>query len=137
MKTGLLGIFADYESAELARAILLVSAFPIDRITLTTLSGQGYSSPISDARDKFLASLRRLFKPERRSLSGGGGVSGVEGGEATVSACAHNPAAAGRIARILKDCGATYVVEEESAENRSAPVTDQEEAWPRNLSPAA
>jgi hypothetical protein len=139
MKTGLLGIFTDYESAELARAVLLVSAFPIDRITLKTLPGPGRStiSPVAPG-DKVLSSLRALFKPKRGSVAAEDRADLVECGAASVSACAHNPAAASRVARILKDCGATDVIEdEESMENCAAPSSDHEEAWRNYLSTAA
>ncbi len=139
MKTGLLGIFGDYESAELARAILLVSAFPIERITLTAMQGPGQSriSPIPAARDKFLSSLRGLFKQDKDSSRAERLADRVERGAATVSAYAHNPAAAGRIATILKDCGATDVVQDTGSDQSSERTANHHEApWPSYLWPA-
>ena len=43
MKTTLLGLFGDYELARMARAKLLVSEFPIDRIMLAAVQGPGQS----------------------------------------------------------------------------------------------
>ena len=115
-----------------------MSAFPIDRITLKTLSGPGQSISPAAAGDKVLSSLRALFKPKRGSVPAEGRPDLLDRGAATVSACAHNPAAASRIARILKDCGATDVVkDDETMENCATPSSDHEEAWPSSLSPAA
>lgn len=139
MKSGLLGIFGDYESAELARTLLLVSALPIDRIILTAVQGPGQSRirAMPAARDKFLSSLRALFKHDRDCARAERLADRVERGAATVSAYAHNSAAAGRIAAVLRDCGATDIV----GDTRSAQAAEQardyhEAAWPSYLWPA-
>lgn len=138
MKTALLGFFGDYESAELARARLLVSGFPIDRITLTAMQGAGQSRirTAPAAHDKFLSTLRALFNhdPSRAERL----ADRAERGAATVSAYAHNGAAARQVVAVLEDCGAMEIVRNTRRRiaDRDPVPADHEEAWPSYLWPA-
>ena len=139
MKAALLGFFGDYESAELARAQLLVSGFPIDRTTLTAVQGAGQSRirTTPAARDKFLSTLRALFKHERNPARAERLADRVERGAATVSARAQSSAAAGRVAAVLRDCGAMDIVRDtRTAEGAEQPTGNHEGAWPSYLWPA-
>jgi hypothetical protein len=139
MKTALLGFFGDYESAELARAKLLVSRFPIDRITLTAVQGPGQSRMRSTpaALDTILSSLRALFKHDRDSSRAERLADRVERGAATVSAYAHNSAAAAQVAAVFRDCGATDIVRDTRWTQGTEWTTGAHEAaWPSHLWPA-
>ena len=138
MKTALLGFFGDYESAELARAQLLVSGFPIDRITLTALQGAGQSRirTTPAAHDKFLSMLRALFNhdPSRAERL----ADRAERGAATVSAYAHTGAAARQVVAVLEDCGALEIIRNTRRRmvDRDPVPADHEAAWPSYLWPA-
>ncbi len=139
MKTAFLGLFGDYESARHARAKLLLSDVPIDWITLTAMQGPGqsriHSAPA--ARDKLVSSLRALFKYDRDPARAERLADRVERGAATVSACAHNSAAAGRVTTVFRDCGAVDIVRESRVADESEYATgDHEAAWPSYLWPA-
>jgi hypothetical protein len=138
VKTALLGFFGDSESAELARAQLLISGLPINRITLTTMQGPGQSRARSApaTRDTFLSSLRTLFNhhdPGRAE----GLADRVERGAATVSAYAHSSAAARRAAAILRDCGAFDIVRDtQPASTIERSIGSHEATWPTYVWPA-
>jgi hypothetical protein len=138
MKTALLGFFGDYESAEVARAQLLVSGFPIDRITLTAMQGAGQSRirTTPAARDNLLTTLRSLFNhdPSRAERL----ADRAERGAATVSAFAHNGAAAKQVVAVLEDCGAMEIVRNTRCRvvDRAPVPADHEAAWPSYVWPA-
>jgi hypothetical protein len=139
MNTTLLGLFGDYEMALMARAKLLVCEFPIDRIVLAAVQGPGQSrvTAMPAARDKFLASLRALFSADADPARAEHLADRVERGAATVSACAHNSRAAGRVAAVFRDCGALDVVREAQVARDSERTTgDHEPSWPSFLWPA-
>ena len=139
MKKALLGLFGDYESAETARAQLLVSGFPIDRIVLTAVQGPGQSRIRSTPafREGFLRSLQALFRNERDPDRAERLADRLERGAATVSARAHNSGAAGRIAEIFRDCGAMDIVRDiRISQAALKPTGDHEAAWPSYLWPA-
>ena len=139
MNTTLLGLFGDYELARLARAKLLVSGFPIDRIVLAAVQGPGQSrvAAMPAARDTFLASLRALFSPDGDPARAERLAERVERGAATVSACAHNSRAATRVAAVFRDCGALDVVRGTApAQDSEQTAGDHEPSWPSFLWPA-
>jgi hypothetical protein len=143
MKIGVLGIFGDYESAELARTKLLESALPISRVALTAMQGPGQSriATTPAARDKFLRTLRGLFKQGRDFSRAERLADRVERGAAVVSACAPHAEAAQRIAAVLKDCGASEIVRDapkvQDAQHTGNHHTGNHEgAWPSYLWPA-
>ncbi len=139
MNTTLLGLFADYELALLARAKLLVSEFPIDRIVLAAVQGPGQSRvpAMPAARDKFLASLRALFSPDADPARAEYLADRVERGAATVSACAHSSRAASRVAAVFRDCGALDVVRAApDARDNEQTLGTHEPSWPSFLWPA-
>lgn len=140
MKTALLGFFSDYESAELARAKLLVSRFPIDRINLSAVQGPGQSRirTAPAALDTILSSLRALFKHDRDPSRVERMADRVERGAATVSAYAHNSAAAGHVAAVLRDCGAIDIIRDTRWTQPTERSTGAHEAaWPSYLWPAS
>jgi hypothetical protein len=139
MNTTLLGLFDDCELAQVARAKLLVSEYPIDRIVLAAVQGPGQSRvpAMPLARDKFFASLRALFSPGGDPRRAEYLADRVERGAATVSARAHNYRAASRVAAVLRDCGALEVVREAPDERDAEQTTgDHEPSWPSFLWPA-
>ncbi len=139
MNTTILGLFDDYELARMARANLLVSELPIDRIALAAVQGPGQSRvpAMPAAREKFLASLRALFSPDADPARAELLADRVERGAATVSACAHNARAASRVAAVFRECGAREVVREAlDAREREQALGSHEPSWPSFLWPA-
>jgi len=139
MKSALLGLFGDYESAETARAQLLVSGFPIDRITLTAVQGPGQSRirGTPAAREGFLTSLRALFRNDRDPARAERLADRVERGAATVSARAHSSRASRQVAEIFKGCGAMDIVRDTRVSQSPERATGgHEAAWPSYSWPA-
>ena len=138
MKTTLFGFFSDYELAEFARTQLMLSGVAVSRISLTAMRGAGQSrfrvTPV--ARENFLSALGTLVTRGRVNRQAEHIGYRVRRGIATVLAQTQSSAETGRVAAILRNCGAVDVAEDAGNVEAEA-ETDHEESWPSYSWPAS